>query len=67
LCRPGGFCSTLHPFNAEIGALALLNMAMANPECDGITVNSAASEHTVVIPRTRIAALIAKTDEAKSV
>jgi hypothetical protein len=52
------------PFNAEMGALALLKMAWANPDCEGIMVNSAASEHRVVIPRNHIAALIARTDKA---
>lgn len=52
------------PFNAEIGAVALLKMAWANPGCEGVMVNSAASEHSVVIPRNHIAALLAKIDKA---
>jgi hypothetical protein len=48
------------PFNAEMGALALLKMAWSNPDCERIMVNSAASEHRVVIPRNHIAALIAR-------
>lgn len=51
-------------FNAEMSALALLQMAWSNPDCEGIMVNSAASEHRVVIPRNHIAALIAKADKA---
>lgn len=50
------------PFNAEMAALALLEMAWANPDCEGIMVNSAASQHRVGIPRNHISALIAKTD-----
>lgn len=52
------------PFNAEVGAVALLRMAWANPDCEGIMVNSAASQHRVVIPRNHIAALIAKSSSA---
>jgi hypothetical protein len=52
------------PFNAEMGAVGLLKMAWANPDCEGIMVNSAASEHRVVIPRNHIAALIAKSSSA---
>lgn len=48
------------PFNAEVGAPALLNIAWSNPECEGIMVNSAASEHRIVIPRKDIAQLIAR-------
>jgi hypothetical protein len=48
------------PFNAEIGATALLKMAWSNPDCEGIMVNSAASEHRILIPRKHIADLIAK-------
>ncbi|HKW35302.1 MAG TPA: SseB family protein [Candidatus Acidoferrum sp.] len=48
------------PFNAEMGAVALLKMALANPRCEGIMINSAASEHTILIPRVRVAELIAR-------
>ena len=48
------------PFNAEVGASALLNIAWSNPQCEGIMVNSAASEHRIVIPRKDIADLIAR-------
>ncbi|MBZ5687496.1 MAG: SseB family protein [Acidobacteriia bacterium] len=46
-------------FNAEVGAAALLKIAWSNPDCEGIMVNSAASEHRIVIPRKHIAELIA--------
>ena len=49
------------PFNAEVGAMALLKIASSNPDCEGIMVNSAASEHTVAIPRKQILELIART------
>jgi len=48
------------PFNAEVGAAALLKIAWSNPDCEGIMVNSAASEHRIVIPRKDIAELIAR-------
>jgi len=46
------------PFNAEVDALALLNIAIANPDCEGILINSATSEHSIVIERARVAALL---------
>jgi type III secretion system (T3SS) SseB-like protein len=46
-------------FNAEVGAAALLKIAWSNPDCEGIMVNSAASEHRIVIARKDIADLIA--------
>lgn len=49
------------PFNAEFGAVPRLKMALARPNGDGIMMNSATSEHTIVIPRKRIAELIART------
>jgi len=48
------------PFNAEVGATALLKIAWSNPDCEGIMVNSAASEHRILIPREHIAELIAR-------
>lgn len=48
------------PFNAEVDAATLLNIAWLNPECEGIMVNSAASEHRIVIPRTDVERLIAR-------
>jgi|SRR5215469_10060960 len=50
------------PFNAEVDAATLLQIAMSSPDCEGIMVNSAASEHRVVIPRNHIEGLIAKRD-----
>lgn len=47
------------PFNAEIDAVSLLKMAVANPGCEGVMINSAASEHTVTILRKQIPELIA--------
>jgi hypothetical protein len=32
------------PFNGEVSAATLMNIAWANPECEGIMVNSATSE-----------------------
>ncbi len=52
------------PFNAEVGAVTLLKMAWANSDCEGVMVNSAATEHRVVIPRNHIAALIARVGKA---
>jgi hypothetical protein len=48
------------PFNAELGAAPLLKMALANPNCEGIMINSATSEHRILIPRKCIADLIAR-------
>ena len=45
-------------FNAEVGAVALMKMALANPDCKGIMVNSATGEHRVLILRDRIVKLI---------
>jgi hypothetical protein len=50
------------PFNAEIGAVALLKMVLANPQCEGIMINSAVSEHTILIPHGRVTQLIARTN-----
>ena len=47
-------------FNAEVDAATLLKIVWSNPDCEGIMVNSAASEHRIVIPRRDIAELIAK-------
>lgn len=47
-------------FNGEVDAAALLKIAWSNPDCEGIMVNSATSEHRIVIPRIDIAELIAK-------
>jgi hypothetical protein len=47
------------PFNAEVDAASLLKIALANPGCEGVMINSAASEHTVTILRTQIPKLIA--------
>ena len=47
-------------FNAEVGAATLLKIAWSNPDCEGIMVNSAASEHRIVIPRNHIEELMAK-------
>lgn len=48
------------PFNGEVSAAALLKIAWSNPDCEGIMVNSAASEHRIVIPREHVAQLIAR-------
>jgi hypothetical protein len=48
------------PFNAEMGAIELLEAALSIPSCEGITVNSAVSEHSIFIPRERIAKLLAE-------
>ena len=45
-------------FNAEMDASALLKTALANPACEGITVNSATSSHRAVILRSRFAELV---------
>ena len=47
-------------FNWEIDAATLLKIAWSNPDCEGIMVNSAESEHRIVIPRRDIAELMAK-------
>lgn len=49
------------PFNAEIDGISLLKMALADPQCSGIMINSAASEHTAVILREQIPQILAKT------
>jgi hypothetical protein len=49
-----------HPqaFNAEVDAIALMKMALANRDCEGIMINSATSEHRILILRDRIVKLI---------
>jgi hypothetical protein len=47
-----------HQFNGEIDAIELLKAAWKTPDCEGIRINSAASEHSIVIPRERIGKLI---------
>lgn len=59
--RPKEVQRFTQPFNAEVGAAALLKMALANPNCEGIMINSATSEHRILVPRKRIAELIART------
>jgi hypothetical protein len=46
------------PFNAEIEAASLMNVVMTNPDCAGIMINSATSEHTIVVERATIARLM---------
>jgi len=48
------------PLHAEVSAAAFLKIAWSNPDCEGIMVNSAASEHKLVIPRKQIPELIAR-------
>ena len=52
------------PFNAEVSAVSLLKMALANPNCEGIMINSAASEHSYVIPRDRVTEVIRRANQA---
>jgi hypothetical protein len=46
------------PFNEEMGAVALLKTVLANPQCEGIMINSAVSEHSIGIPRHQIQDLL---------
>jgi hypothetical protein len=46
------------PFNAEVEAMELLKAAWSDLSCDGITINSAASDNSIFIPREQIAKLI---------
>jgi hypothetical protein len=46
------------PFNAELDAAALMNIVMANPDCAGIFINSATSEHSAAIDRATIERLV---------
>lgn len=46
-------------FNAEMGARQLLAVALADPDCEGVLINSAASEHSVPIPRALCEELLA--------
>ena len=48
-----------HGFNAEMDALSVFRTALADPSCDGILVNSAASEHSIPITRDQLGELIA--------
>jgi hypothetical protein len=42
------------PMNAMMVGAVIMNVALANPTCQGICINSAASEHRVVIGRSTI-------------
>jgi hypothetical protein len=52
-------------FNAEVDTAALMKMALANPDCEGIMVNSATSEHRILILRDRIVKLIDASGKGK--
>ena len=52
-------------FNAEVDAVALMKMALANPDCEGIMVNSATSEHRILILHDRIVKLIDASSKGK--
>ena len=52
-------------FNAEVDAVALMKMALANPDCEGIMVNSARSEHRILILRDRIVKMIDASSKGK--
>jgi len=52
-------------FNAEVDAVALMKMALANLDCEGIMVNSATSEHRILILRERIVKLIESSSKSK--
>jgi hypothetical protein len=45
-------------FNAEMCGRELLSMALKLPECEGVLLNSAASSHSILIPREDIAGLL---------
>ena len=45
-------------FNAELDAHSLMNIVVANPSSAGILINSAKSEHSIVIERTTIERLL---------
>lgn len=47
-------------FNAEVVGRELAAVALANPDCAGILVNSAASFHSIAIDREQLAALLAQ-------
>ena len=46
------------PFNAEMDGLSVMRTVLANPECQAIRVNSAASEHSMAIPRATLQRII---------
>jgi hypothetical protein len=45
-------------FNAEMDGLFVMKTVLANPACEGILVNSAASEHSMVLERALIQQLV---------
>jgi hypothetical protein len=47
-------------FNADLDARAAFSIVLANPDCDGLLVNSAASAHSVPITRAQITAVDAR-------
>jgi hypothetical protein len=53
-------------FNAEVDAIALMKMALANPGCEGIMINSATSEHRILILHDRIVELIDRSSSGES-
>lgn len=51
------------PFNAEVSGVTILKMVLANPLCTGVMINSAASEHSFVIPRDRVTELLRRSSQ----
>ncbi|MCA9679155.1 MAG: SseB family protein [Kofleriaceae bacterium] len=47
------------PFNAELDAAELMKVALHNPDCAGILINNATSEHSIVVERATIERLVA--------
>ena len=46
------------PFNAEMDGLSVMKTVLLNPACEGILVNSAASEHSMILERALIQQLV---------
>lgn len=49
-------------FNAEIDLRGAIGIALANPACQGILINSAASEHSIALDRDKLSSLQLRLD-----
>jgi hypothetical protein len=53
-------------FNADTDAPSVFQTILANPDCQGMLINSAASEHSLVVDRAKVEELVAIGKRSKS-
>lgn len=56
--RPAFLRSFARRFNADVDARTLINIALANPNCQGIMLNSALSDRSIALARTLLPGLL---------